>query len=374
MLGLVGLSGCGGPSGEQARPLRVQAVIGEVGSQPGQFSYPRAMDCDGNSLWVIDKLARVQRLDAVSTPPGKVRSGWRMPDFLAGKPVGVTVWRPADATSDRDTLIFVPDTHYYRVMVYRPGEDGTSTNEPVLTFGRFGHGSGEFTYATDVAVLATADGSKIDRIYVSEYGGYDRVSIFAIEGGIASVGAWPRSDACVREGETAAVGEPARVKFLKSFGVFGSGPGVEFNRPQSLAIDETRRELIVVDACNHRVGRFTLEGELITWIGGVSNAAAANAARSGVFNYPYGIELLDDGTALIAENGGSRVTQIALDDGKVLQRFGGPGRNAGELANPWAVSIVGQTAFVLDSQNNRVQAFAAPAERARMANGNRGQP
>lgn len=319
-------AGCGRP-GAAPGPIRAEVQFGEVGTYPGQFSYPRAIDSGDGSLWVIDKMARVQRF----TPEGKPLGEWRMPEMDLGKPTGVTVWDP-DPTTDGDEIVLVPDTHYHRVMMYGAGTavpDGGIAPESALIakFGSYGTGDGQFIYPTDVAVLATPDGKGIARLYVSEYGGNDRISIF----------------------------EPTETgyEFVKSFGKFGSGAGVEFNRPQSMAIDRAKGELIVTDGCNHRVGRFTLEGELVEWIGGPGDAP-------GRFKYPYGLALLGDGTALVAEFGGCRVQRIDLETGESLGVFGERGRMKGELASPWGVAVMGDLVYVLDSGNNRVMGFERP--------------
>src|SRR4051812_26778284 len=79
--GAVAPAGCGdaeahGRTAESA--LAVTAVFGEVGISPGQFTYPRAIDTDGHDLWIIDKGARVQRIDPAT---GKSSSLWRMPEW-----------------------------------------------------------------------------------------------------------------------------------------------------------------------------------------------------------------------------------------------------------------------------------------------------
>ncbi|MBX3361090.1 MAG: hypothetical protein KF705_06580 [Phycisphaeraceae bacterium] len=198
----------------------------------------------------------------------------------------------------------------------------------VAEFGSYGTGPGQFIYVTDVAVVA--DPALGVRIYVSEYGGSDRVSVF-----------------------------DERFEYLFSIGEFGTGEDpsrIEFNRPQALAIDEQAKELIVVDACNHRIGRFTLEGELIAWIGSPSTAGR----KLGQFKYPYSIALLDDGTALVVEYENARIQRIDMRTGRGIKTYGKPGRGTGELVTPWSIAMVGRTAFVLDAGNNRVQAFRAP--------------
>ncbi|MGH7244569.1 MAG: hypothetical protein ACREJD_14250 [Phycisphaerales bacterium] len=332
------LCGCS-DSAQSSKSLSVRRTIGEVGISPGQFAFPRCLDSDHRSLWVIDKAARVQRLDPDS---GRPLSGWRMPEFAAGKPTGICVFDPTG--NDTDELIFVPDTHYHRVMAYKPGADGTTENTPVANFGAYGTGPGQFIYLTDVAVLPKADGRTVARLYVSEYGGNDRISIF----------------------EPNPAGE---FVFVRSFGEFGDSADpkkIQFSRPQSMDIDVARHRLIITDACNHRIGVFTLEGELIRWIPGANSLTADQTElhdHSELFRYPYGLVLLRDGSALISEQGAARISRIDLESGKILDRTGRPGRGDGELITPWGVTVHNADAFALDSGNNRVLCFPAPLER-----------
>jgi len=85
----------------------VKGVFGETGMGPGEFSYPRAVAVapDG-SVFVVDKTARIQRFN----PKGEYETSWRMPEWQAGKPVGLSV--------HPDGRVFVADTHYCRVMIY----------------------------------------------------------------------------------------------------------------------------------------------------------------------------------------------------------------------------------------------------------------
>jgi hypothetical protein len=204
-----------------------------------------------------------------------------------------------------------------------------------LSFGEYGTEAGQFVYLTDVALLFDADGA-VERLYVSEYGGNDRISVFEVD----------------RSGPT------ARPRFLFAFGYFGDGPGVvgssevPFQRPQAIAIDHTARELFVLDNCNHRIGRFTLDGKLLGWIGDDEGEAT--------FLNPQGFVLLEGRRALVAEFLGNQVQLIDLDSGGSLATYGHAGRLDGELASPWGVAMVGREAFVLDSGNNRVQRFRGP--------------
>jgi hypothetical protein len=252
---------CGRTDGPPAIPVAIE--IRGSGFGPGQFVAPRAAAFapDGR-LFVIDKQARVQRF----SPEGTYELEWPMPESERGKPAGVSV--------HPDGRVFVADTHYHRVMVF--DRDGGE----LARFGRYGTGPGEFFYPTDIAFLP--DGL----LAVSEYGGNDRVQVFT------------------------AGFEPVR-----SFGRFGRG-NAEFARPQSMTL--AGDELVIADGCNHRLQVWGLDGSWRRDLGGAGR-------EPGRFAYPYGVESLGDGTALVAEFGNHRIQRISLADGRPLGVWGGPG-------------------------------------------------
>jgi DNA-binding beta-propeller fold protein YncE len=214
--------------------------------------------------------------------------------------------------------------------------EAVESGEPriLAKFGAFGRGPGEFIYPTDVAVL-TDDTGHAARLYVSEYGDNDRVSVF----------------------------DAASLTFLFSFGSLGDAiepAQIEFQRPQSLLIDRSRDRLIVTDACNHRLGVFTLSGTLVRWIG---SPAGAGHDREG-FAYPYGLAGLADGTVLVSELGNHRVKRVDVTTGATLDVFGVQGRAPGELVSPWGVCVMDERIFVLDSGNDRIQSFRPRSFRA----------
>lgn len=414
VLGATLLTGCdrGPVSGQPFVPV---VSFGEVGSQPGQFANPRGLDilkalpatadqlALPEELWIVDKLARIQRIDPET---GASLGGFRTLKWDIGRPTGITAWRSTNLIYDpalndpalnnpalnnfdakasprgARTLLFVPDTHYHRVLVYdaeqavAANNAGTVSPEPILQFGSFGTDAGQFVYPTDVAIL-TDDAGAIRRLYVSEYGGNDRISIYEPTQ-IEATATAAKSPATLMNGFT----------FVRTFGRFGDGSEheaskIEFNRAQAVVVDAARERLVVADACNHRIGVFTLEGQLVRWIGeyepggdaaAVANgdlAAANQAANSNQsddsskagsrvrLRYPYGVTVRGDGTAMVSEFGASRIHWIDLETGLSLGTFGVRGSKPGEVIAPWAVgfSQSGSRVLVLDSGNNRVQGF-----------------
>ncbi len=288
---LIGVMGCRKPV---LSDNGVVGVFGETGLVWGQFSYPRAIAISPEGkIFVVDKAARVQRFDA----QGRFEAGWMMPNWASGKPVGLTV--------HRDGRVFVADTHYSRVLVF--DRDG----KQLQSFGSNGTGPGQFQLVTDVAI--DRDGF----IYVSEYGGNDRISKFTPD-----------------------------LQFIRSFGNEAVG-GEKLNRPNALAIDD-EQTLWVADSCNHRIVRFSLDGEYLSSFGTVG-------VEPGQLRWPYGICACRDGSLLVCEFGNNRL-QWFDRKGKSLRTWGMAGRMLGNLSSPWgAVESTDGLIYVLDSLNDRVQ-------------------
>jgi len=272
----------------------VVKVFGEVGRGPGGFSYPRAIAADPDgSILVVDKAGRVQRFDQ----NGVYLHEWTMPQTAQGKPVGLVV--------HPDGRVFVADTHYHRVLVL--DRNGRQT----AWFGKLGNGDGEFHLPTDVAI----DGDGF--IYVSEYGGNDRISKWTPD-----------------------------LRFMTSF---GEEPvdGKRLSRPAAMVIDEDQT-LWVADACNHRLVRFTLDGKVLTTIGEYGR-------EPGKMRYPYDIDLAPDGSLMVCEYGGDRL-QWFSKRGESLRVWGSSGREPGRLSAPWGAAY-GRNGliYIVDSLNSRIQ-------------------
>ena len=307
MVGLVALIivGCGASEEDAdaddgvdlATPrLAANLIIGRFGRTDGRFQIPRALAVEPGtrSVFVIDKSGRVQRFGKDSA----FELSWSMPKFNNGKPTGISV--------APNGLIYVADTHEHQVMIFR--RDG----EVVGSFGSYGQGPGQFVYPSDVAFAA--DG----RIFVSEYGGNDRIQIFDSSG-----------------------------EFLSEFGKPGQDPGM-FARPQSISFSHDGSELFVADSCNHRIQVFSHSGEL-------KRVLCSSGREPGQLAYPYGVCALDDGTLLVAEFGNCRLQRLDAKTGASLGMWGGGGHAKGRLNAPWSVECVDGRVYLMDTGNGRVQ-------------------
>jgi len=288
--------GCDDGAGPVNGP-KILDAFGRTGRGQGEFVYPRAVDItDDGSLFIVDKTGRIQRL----SPEGDFLDVIKMPLIEAGKPTGLTVGPNGN--------LYVADTHYHRVVVFSPG------GKLIKEFGQFGQENGCFIYPTDIAF--SGDG----RIFVGEYGGNDRISVFTEQG-----------------------------DFLYCFGSPGSGDS-QLARPAALCVDKSRERLYVADACNHRIAIYSFDGTLLGYIGSAGMAV-------GQLRYPYDLALFSDGTLVVCEYGNNRL-QLFSPDGDSLAVYGRAGRQLGELAYPWGLAVDGRRrAFVVDAGNNRIQVW-----------------
>ncbi len=342
-LPLLMLTGCGEDANAllPVGTLNTKLIYGESGTQLGQFVYPRGMDVfevDGHPrAAIVDKTARIQIMDLET---GDILGAVHTPRWDRGKPTGITVAPSAIDANNR--AVYVADTHEHRVLMYElplPAMQVPVPTQPDLVFGSFGEAPGQFIYPTDVEVQ-TDESGVVSHLYVSEYGGNDRINRFRVD----------------RSGDTIAVLHEYQIG-TASEEIDGSDGPLALSRPQSIALwtnSAGAQELIVTDASHHRIGRVSLDGDLIAWIGEPMDTS------DDAYRFPYGITLLDDGSMLIAEFGGNRIRCVDIESGDTLWRYGVAGRSIGQVAQPWDCGVIGDQLVVLDSGNSRVQICELP--------------
>ncbi|MXY20345.1 MAG: hypothetical protein F4Y49_03310 [Dehalococcoidia bacterium] len=130
-----------------------------------------------------------------------------------------------------------------------------------------------------------------------------------------------------------------------SWGEAGSGQG-QLNGPSGLAVDGDDN-LLVVDARNNRIQKFTTGGEYIATIG------------EGQLDSPWGIGLDSDGNIYVADWGNSCVRKYSAD-GVPLLTFGGADLpNGADLNHPSSVAVDSEgDVYVADWGNKRIQIYA----------------
>ena len=237
---------------------------------------PRSVTCGPHDeVYVLDKGGRVLVFDE----SGKVMRMWNMPDARIGNPEGACVFA--------DGRIAVSDTHYSRVVFFN--HDG----KVVGTMGSEGKGPGQFLYPVCVTQDPHGD------FYVGEYGGNDRVQKFSVDG-----------------------------KFLLQIGRPGTAAG-EFMRASGVVWHDGL--VYVADAFNNRIQVFTDKGEFRAIIG---------LPDSGVtLGFPYALAHGPDNDLFVIEYSTARVSRFDLKSGKLLGRFGTPGRGEGQFTTPWGIDV-----------------------------------
>lgn len=133
---------------------------------------------------------------------------------------------------------------------------------------------------------------------------------------------------------------------VSAFGVRGAAPG-EFNFPTSLAF--AGDSLLVNDTLNYRIQTFALDGTPVSSFGEVGDG-------SGQFALSKGLGVDGEGHIYVTD-GLSNYVQIFNKQGHFLLSFGGMGGEPGQFRLPAGIFVFGNTIFVTDSQNGRLQVF-----------------
>src|SRR5437867_2497324 len=109
----------------------------------------------------------------------------------------------------------------------------------------------------------------------------------------------------------------------------GSGDG-EFDGPSGIAIDQ-QDMLYIVDSRNHRVQKFTKDGEFLSQWGSLGSA-------EGQFNSPWGLTVDQEGDVYVADHKNHRVQKFTAD-GTFVTQFGRYGTGKGQLNRPTDVAV-----------------------------------
>ena len=190
---------------------------------------------------------------------------------------------------------------------------------------------------------------------------------------------------------------------LRSFGTRGSGQG-EFRYPHKVAVDD-EGNILVTDSSNHRIQKFTSEGQFLAAVGSGSLAGIAfNASNKkvyvvdrdnhyvqvfnsdltfsstfgkkgsgkGQFYKPYDIAcdgtgkvyVADDctGKVYVADRNNHRI-QVFTAEGQFVRMLGRRGQGRGELSEPYGVAIdTSGMVYVSENQNHRISVFTSEGQ------------
>lgn len=192
-----------------------------------------------------------------------------------------------------------------------------------VAFGSEGSGEGQFTSPRAVAV--GPDGS----VYVADTRAH-RIQKFSAEG-----------------------------QFIKAWGTFGTLedntalPGT-FNEIWGIAVDQDGF-VYASDTWNHRIQKFTAEGEFVKTWGIFGLADAGLNAMWG----PRGVAVDQANNVYVADTGNKRIL-VFDSDGNPLRQIGSGGALEGQLDEPTDVAVASDgRVFVTDTWNQRIQVFSS---------------
>jgi len=131
-------------------------------------------------------------------------------------------------------------------------------------------------------------------------------------------------------------------------------PDGTFNEPWGIAVSPDGNYVYVADTWNHRVQKFTPDGEFITAWGYFGQANEPFA-----FWGPRDVATDSDGNVYVSDTGNKRI-HVFSPQGEFLRAFGGVGYALGQFNEPVGITIDPQSGlvFIADTWNQRIQSFA----------------
>ncbi len=250
---------------------------------------------------------------------------------VTGKDMSLPNWNPAARMR-----LYVRKDVAAKMWNYgaAPVEPGAASSDPfegkqaqlnsVQVIGAQGSQPGQFLHPRDVAIAA--DGS----LYVSDSDNHRIQHISA-------------------EGET--------LQVWGSFGDVAAGPvgGGQFNQPWGIGLGPDG-SVYVADTWNHRIQKFTAQGQFITMWGYFGQGEQPQA-----FWGPRDVAVDSQARVFVTDTGNKRVV-VFDSNGQPITQFGSAGMDPGQFDEPVGLAIDAQDrVYVADTWNQRVQVFEANA-------------
>ncbi|MBF0536699.1 MAG: VCBS repeat-containing protein [Nitrospirae bacterium] len=152
------------------------------------------------------------------------------------------------------------------------------------------------------------------------------------------------------------VGAVTTYTFVTKWGGSGS-QDAQFAAPTDVAFDKTSGCVYVVDKDNHRIQKFTSDGQFVSKWGSFGTG-------NGQFSAPFGIAVDSTGNVYVADTGNDRI-QVFDSSGKFSKILGSSGTGNGQFSSPHRIAIYNNTIsttpstiiYVTDTGNQRIQRF-----------------
>jgi len=127
-----------------------------------------------------------------------------------------------------------------------------------------------------------------------------------------------------------------------------------FNDPRGIAIDSSGY-VYVVDKDNHRIQKFTSNGQFVTKWGSWGN-------EDGQFNEPIDIAIDRSGYVYVLERGNNRIQKFT-SDGQFVTKWGSGGTGEGQFNGPYGIAVDKNSyVYVSDTENARIQKFTSDGQ------------
>ncbi len=269
--------------------------IGGIHSHPPGFlqAFGVTVGPDG-TIYAVDRAN--QRMERFSSSGTYLNSGG-----YRGVGAGRVSW-PEVAAVAPDKTVWLADTRNAR-LEHWPADLSIASGIP--SFGTKGKGLGQFNFIEGITVDSSG------KVWVADTGN-NRIQTY----------------------------NPSNGKFV-TIGSLGAGNG-QFSMPEGIAVSSS--DIYVADTANNRIEELTLGG---TW---VANFVGLNG--------PQGIAIAPDGTLWVAETGSNDVVHLSADlSTNIGDGFGSFGNGNYGLFDPHSLAVFGNTLYVADTYNNRVQEF-----------------
>jgi len=152
-------------------------------------------------------------------------------------------------------------------------------------------------------------------------------------------------------------------QLLNAWGSFADGVSVPatpgtFNEPWGVAVGPNG-SVYVSDTWNHRIQKFTEDGQPITTWGQYGQADQQYG-----FWGPRGVAVDADGNVYVADTGNKRIV-VFDSDGNYISEFGSAGLDPGQFDEPVGVAVDSNgLVYVTDTWNQRVQVFEPSEDKA----------
>ncbi|MDZ4159279.1 MAG: NHL repeat-containing protein, partial [Anaerolineaceae bacterium] len=129
-------------------------------------------------------------------------------------------------------------------------------------------------------------------------------------------------------------------------------PGGTFNEPWGIAV-AADGSVYVADTWNYRIQKFNANGEFVTMWGFLGTAESGNA-----FWGPRDVAVDSQGRVYVSDTGNKRMA-IFNPSGEYITQFGSAGVELGQFDEPVGIAIdLLDNLFVVDTWNERVQGFS----------------